>query len=73
MRVEELEAALRRKLVGRVVGLRVLLDQDRVVLRGRASSYYAKQLAQHAALAMIRQLVLVNEIEVRIDPVAETD
>jgi hypothetical protein len=62
--VEELQAELQRWLCRRVVGLRVLVRQDRVVLQGRAFTYHAKQLAQHAVLQRVRPHFLVNEIEV---------
>jgi hypothetical protein len=62
--VEELQADLQSKLRRRVVGLRVLIRQDRLVLQGRASTYHAKQLAQHAVLERLRPHILVNEIEV---------
>ena len=35
-----------------------------VVLHGRTKTYYAKQLAQHAALELLGNHVLVNAIEV---------
>jgi hypothetical protein len=70
--VEELQADLQRRLSRRVVGLRVLLREDCVVLQGRAFTYHAKQLAQHAALQRIRPLGLVNEIEVEFGPGSET-
>jgi hypothetical protein len=62
--VDQVKAMLR----GRVRDLRVLLREGRVVLTGRATSYYAKQLAQHFVLKALAATALVNEIEVR--PVA---
>jgi hypothetical protein len=37
---------------------------DQVVLRGKARSHYAKQLAQHATHCIVRDRLLVNAIEV---------
>ncbi len=70
--VEELQADLQSRLRRRVVGLRVLVRHDRVVLQGRTSTYHAKQLAQHAVLQRIRPHILVNEIEVLAGVDAET-
>jgi hypothetical protein len=61
---EQVEAHLRRRLGQRVRALRVVLHQGAVVLRGRASSYYDKQLAQHVVMEEIKLRVLANEIEV---------
>jgi hypothetical protein len=71
--VGELETELQRRLSGRVVDLRVLFQENRVVLQGRALTYHAKQLAQHAALRVTRPLVLVNEIEVQPSPGYRTE
>ena len=46
----------------RVVRLRI--ERREVVLNGRASTYYAKQLATHAALDACDDLTLTNDIEV---------
>jgi hypothetical protein len=35
-----------------------------VVLQGRASTYHAKQLAQHAAMEILGQPIVANDIEV---------
>jgi hypothetical protein len=60
-RVEEVRGRLR----GRVRNLRVLLREGSVVLLGKASSYYAKQLAQHFVQKSLGVTPLVNEIEVQ--------
>lgn len=44
--------------------LRVDVTADQVVLSGRTTSYYHKQLATHAVLNAIDERTLVNEIEV---------
>jgi CheY-like chemotaxis protein len=48
----------------RVVGLRVEVRGGGLVLHGRADSYHAKQLAQHAALAVTDLPLVANKIEV---------
>jgi hypothetical protein len=64
---EPLEALVRQWLAGRahVHGLRVTVEEEGVVLEGRATSYYAKQLAQHAALVVSRLPLRANRIEVQ--------
>jgi hypothetical protein len=52
-------------LAGRVWGLRVLLCAEGVVLQGYATTYYGKQLAQHAAMQVLGLPIRANEIEVR--------
>jgi CheY-like chemotaxis protein len=56
-------------LVGTMIGhrvgdLHIEVRGGGLVLRGRASSYHAKQLAQHAALAVTDLPLIANEIEV---------
>ena len=61
--LDQLEALLQRRLVGRVRDLRVELHGRGVVLRGWTRTYYVKQLAQHATMESGLQ-ILANEIEV---------
>jgi osmotically-inducible protein OsmY len=42
----------------------VVLHAGGVILRGQARTFYAKQLAQHAAMDITGLPVLANEIEV---------
>jgi hypothetical protein len=52
-------------LIGRRVrGLRIVVRDGGLVLRGRASSYHAKQLAQHTAMAVTDLPLIANEIVV---------
>jgi hypothetical protein len=62
-----LEALIQRRLVGRasVRDFRLVAQDQGLVLRGRASTYYAKQIAQHAAMETTGLPILANEIEVR--------
>ena len=62
---ENLEMQLQQRLGSRVRELRVLVRHDGVVLKGWASTYHAKQLAQHAVMDLIDLPILGNEIEVR--------
>jgi hypothetical protein len=63
--VDQLETVLQRRLIGQVHDLRVELEDRRLILRGWARTYYAKQLAQHAAMAASGLSISANEIEVR--------
>ena len=61
---EEIEGIVQRRTGGQIRGLHVEVDQDRVIITGRAATYYAKQLAQHAAMDAAGHECLTNEIEV---------
>ena len=63
--VEQLEARVHQRLGGRVRELHVELRDEGVILQGRASTYYAKQLAQHGVMEMNGLRILANDIEVR--------
>jgi hypothetical protein len=49
---------------GRVWNLDVELSDEQLVLRGRTSTYYTKQLAQHGALEVLAGVPILNAIEV---------
>jgi len=59
-----LETLVQRRLGARIRKLRIILRHDGVVLQGMASTYYAKQLAQHAAMDLGELPIVANEIEV---------
>jgi hypothetical protein len=61
---ERLEALVLRRIGNRVRELRVLVRRDGIVLQGRAPTYHAKQLAQHAAMELLSLPIAANEIEV---------
>jgi hypothetical protein len=61
---EHLELKVKRRLGSRVRDLRVIVRRDGVILTGRASTYHAKQLAQHAAMELGALPILANDIEV---------
>ena len=58
------ERIIRCRTGGRVHHLRVDADDSSVVLSGVCTTYYAKQLATHAALGELSDQTLTNEIEV---------
>jgi len=64
-------ALLRQRLGGRLWKLHVEFQGERVVLRGHALSYYAKQLAQHTIMEELGLPVLANMIEVQKQPPAQ--
>lgn len=63
-RLEELEGLVQCRTSGRIRDLRIDAYSDRVVISGRTSTYYAKQLAQQAAMELAGLGQLRNEIEV---------
>ena len=62
---EHLETLLQRRVGGRVRDLRVVLQHNGIILQGRAATYHAKQLAQHAAMDLAGLPIVANDIEVR--------
>lgn len=62
--VDQLETSVQGQLNGRVRGMRVFLHDGGLVLRGRARTFYAKQLAQHLVMRQTSLPILANEIEV---------
>ena len=63
-RTEDVEAQATQYLSGRVRDFRISRRLDGLVLQGRASSYYAKQLAQQAVMSITVTRIVANEIEV---------
>ena len=60
----ELTACVRARSFRRVRNLRLSLRDGGLVITGRADSYYAKQLAQHALLTAAVLPLRANEIVV---------
>ncbi len=58
------EEYVRRRVWGQIVDLRVEPAGRGVRLRGRARTYYLKQLAQHAVLELGHLPLAANDIEV---------
>ncbi|MEX0704826.1 MAG: hypothetical protein WD069_22195 [Planctomycetales bacterium] len=61
---DRIERLVRRRTSGMVRDLRVEVFGDQVVLSGRTATYHVKQLATHGAQDAVRDLQLVNDIEV---------
>jgi hypothetical protein len=63
---ESLASLVRQRLVGRahVYDRRLVVLDQGVVLEGRATCYYAKQVAQHVAMAVTGLPFVANRIEV---------
>jgi hypothetical protein len=62
--VAHVEARVRCRLGGQVRDLRLLVRDQGLILQGSARSYYAKQRAQHAVMAMTEFPIAANEIDV---------
>ena len=60
----QLEAYIRSRLVRRIRDFNLELRDGGLVLRGQTSTYYAKQLAQHAVMKATDLPIMANEIEV---------
>jgi hypothetical protein len=63
--LERLAQSVIHRLSSRVLDLYLAWQDGGLILRGRAATYYAKQLAQHAVMAVTAVPILANEIEVR--------
>jgi hypothetical protein len=61
---EQIERLVRQRTTGLIRDLKIEVLPGEVLLTGRASTYYAKQLATHAALDACDHLTLTNDIEV---------
>ncbi len=60
----QLERQVQSRTGHRIRDLAIRLDQERVILNGRAATYYLKQLAQHGVRDILPQACLENAIEV---------
>jgi hypothetical protein len=63
-RVSAILSKIQARTHGQVRELRVELADERVVIEGRARTYYAKQLAQHGAMDILTGQTIVNRIVV---------
>lgn len=61
---ENLESLILRRLGSRVRDFHLVLRPNGLILQGRAATYHAKQLAQHAAMEVSGLTILANDIEV---------
>jgi osmotically-inducible protein OsmY len=64
MLAHQIETALHLRVGRHVHDLDVIVRAEGVILRGQASTYYAKQLAQHIADRVSGLPVVANEIAV---------
>lgn len=53
------------RLPCRIRSLKVSVSQNAVILEGRCSTYYTKQIAQHTAMGALEYERLINNLEVR--------
>ncbi len=65
MEEDRLESLLQHRLGNRIRDLRVQRYPTGLVIQGRAATYHAKQLAQHAVMELASMPILANDIEVR--------
>ena len=64
VQTDQLESRLLNRSGRQIRNLCVILHPAGVVLRGQSTTYYAKQIVQHAAMELTGLPVLANEIEV---------
>jgi hypothetical protein len=62
--VDQLQSHLQSRLLGKVREFELVLKDRGLILRGHSSTYYAKQLAQHAVMEAADLPIVANEIEV---------
>jgi len=62
--VRQVEKNVRHATGGLVRGLKVQMSDGQIVISGRASTYYTKQLVTHAALSVLDELALQNDVSV---------
>jgi hypothetical protein len=60
----ELEGIVKGRLNGRVQAFQLIMAGAGLVLRGKAGSYHAKQLAQHLVMEATSVPILANDIQV---------
>jgi hypothetical protein len=62
--IEQVEQAVQSRTGGRIRGLRVRIDEGCLIVTGRTSTYYNKQLATHAVRDTVDDMTVQNEVEV---------
>ena len=60
----QLETRIRVRLGGQIRDIRVVCQEDGLVLHGRSRTYYAKQLAQQVVMEITNIPISANGIEV---------
>ncbi len=63
-RQEQIRQVVDSRTSGRIRGLQVAVEDSKVVISGRATTYYSKQLATHAALDVADTMVIQNDVVV---------
>ncbi len=58
------EQNVRRRTNSVIDGLEVQVQDGQLIISGRTSSYYHKQLISHAALDVAQDVAIRNEVEV---------
>jgi hypothetical protein len=59
-----IEQRITARTLGRIRNLQVTCQNGRVTIRGQCATFYTKQLAQHAAMGVIEDETVANEIAV---------
>jgi hypothetical protein len=67
-RLVRIKRAIRRKTSGGILELAVEVQGEALVLRGRCTSFYYKQVAQEACMSQLAGQQLVNDIQVEVRP-----
>ena len=62
--LDRLQAHIQARLLGKVRGFQLIVQDSGLILRGQSRTYYAKQLAQHAVMESADISIAANEIEV---------
>lgn len=62
--VDQVEQAVQVRTGGRIRDLQIRLSEGRVIVSGRTSTYYLKQLATHAIRDAVDDLSVQNDVEV---------
>jgi hypothetical protein len=62
--LHELERLVLVRTSRRIRDLSIEVSSERIVLRGRTTSYYVKQLAQHGVRELLPHVCLENTIDV---------
>jgi hypothetical protein len=60
----ELETHVQSRVGRRLREFRLVIEEGGLVLHGRSSTYYVKQLAQHAIMEASETPIVANEIQV---------
>lgn len=61
---QQIAVHLQGRLGNHVCDLRVMHRDNELILQGRATTYYAKQITQHVAMEVSGLSIAANEIEV---------